>query len=211
MQYFQKKPTVKEQVRISQREITGGVRDLERELLSIDREEKKLIKEIKDAARTGNEKGARLLAKSLVRLRGQRTKVLASSAQLRGVRASIGTAAVTAKMGESMAKASEAMAAMGQTNDPAKIAQTMQQFQKENAKMEMGQEMMDDNLDGIFDDDDTEAETSDLMNQVLDEIGVDITAQMGSAPAKKVAAPQKVSAAAQDEEDNLTARLAALK
>ncbi|CAL8463875.1 g3410 [Coccomyxa elongata] len=211
MQYFQKKPTVKEQVRISQREITGGVRDLERELLSIDREEKKLIKEIKDAARTGNEKGARLLAKSLVRLRGQRTKVLASSAQLRGVRASIGTAAVTAKMGESMAKASEAMAAMGQTNDPAKVAQTMQQFQKENAKMEMGQEMMDDNLDGIFDDDDTEAETSDLMNQVLDEIGVDITAQMGSAPAKKVAAPQKVSAAAQDEEDTLTARLAALK
>lgn len=48
--------------------------------------------------------------------------------------------------------------------------------------------------------------------QVLDEIGVDITAQMGSAPAKKVAAPQKISAAAQDEEeDNLTARLAALK
>lgn len=76
------------------------------------------------------------------------------------------TAAVTAKMGESMAKASEAMAAMGKTNDPAKIAQTMQQFQKENAKMEMGQEMMDDNLDGIFDDDGTEEETSDLMNQV---------------------------------------------
>lgn len=47
--------------------------------------------------------------------------------------------------------------------------------------------------------------------QVLDEIGVDITAQMGSAPAKKVAAPQKVAAAAPDEEDNLTARLAALK
>lgn len=69
-------------------------------------------------------------------------------------------------MGESMAKANEVMAAMGKTNDPAKIAQTMQQFQKENAKMEMGQEMMDDSLDGIWDDEDTEAETSDLMNQV---------------------------------------------
>ncbi|KAK9918465.1 hypothetical protein WJX75_004255 [Coccomyxa subellipsoidea] len=211
MQYFQKKPTVKEQVRASQREITGGVRDLDRELLGIDREEKKLIKEIKEAARNGNEKGARALAKSLVRLRGQRTKVLASSAQLRGVRASIGTAAVTAKMGESMAKANEVMAAMGKTNDPAKIAQTMQQFQKENAKMEMGQEMMDDSLDGIWDDEDTEAETSDLMNQVLDEIGVDITAQMGSAPAKKAAVQQKVSAPVQDEDDSLTARLAALK
>ena len=64
--------------------------DLERELLSIDREEKKLIVEIKAAARNGNEKGAKLLARSLVRLRGQQTKVLASAAQLRGVRAAIG-------------------------------------------------------------------------------------------------------------------------
>lgn len=73
---------------------------------------------------------------------------------------------MTAKVGESMAKANEAMAAIGKTNDPAKIAQTMQQFQKENAKMEMGQEMMDDSLDGIWDDDETETETNDLMNQV---------------------------------------------
>ncbi len=43
--------------------------------------------------RQGNDKGARVLAKSLVRLRGQRTKVLASSAQIRGVRASIGGSA----------------------------------------------------------------------------------------------------------------------
>jgi division protein CdvB (Snf7/Vps24/ESCRT-III family) len=64
--------------------------DLERELLAIDRDEKKLIKEIKDAARHGNEKGARVLAQSLVRLRGQRSKLMASSAQLRGVRTTIG-------------------------------------------------------------------------------------------------------------------------
>ena len=76
------------------------------------------------------------------------------------------TAAVTGKVGEAMAKANQAMAAMGQTNDPKKIAQTMQAFQKENAKMEMGQEMMDDSLDGVFNDDETEEETTDLMNQV---------------------------------------------
>lgn len=75
---------------MSQNHVSACCADLERELLSIDREEKKLIKEIKEAARTGNDKGTRVLAKSLVRLRGQRTKVLASSAQLRGVRASIG-------------------------------------------------------------------------------------------------------------------------
>ena len=49
------------------------------------------------------------------------------------------TAATTAKVGEAMAKANAAMAAMGATNDPKQVAQTMQQFSKENAKMEMGQ------------------------------------------------------------------------
>ena len=50
------------------------------------------------------------------------------------------------------------------------------------------------------------------MLQVLDEIGVDVSAQMGSAPTKKVAATQNAASAQQDEEkDNLTARLAALK
>ena len=64
-----------------------------------------------------------------------------------------------------MAKANAAMAAMGATNDPRKVAQTMQEFQKESAKMDMGQEMMDDTLDGVFDDDEVEGETDDLMNQ----------------------------------------------
>ena len=50
------------------------------------------------------------------------------------------------------------------------------------------------------------------MMQVLDEIGVDVGAQMGSAPTKKVAAKQNVPSAQQDEEnESLTARLAALK
>ena len=64
-----------------------------------------------------------------------------------------------------MGKANAAMAAMGATNDPKKVAAAMQQFQRENAKMEMGQEMMDDTLDGVFDDDEVEGETDDLMNQ----------------------------------------------
>ena len=45
--------------------------------------------------------------------------------------------------------------------------------------------------------------------QVLDEIGVDISAKAPAAPARK--APQQQTAAAAEEEDSLTARLAALK
>ena len=50
--------------------------------------------------------------------------------------------------------------------------------------------------------------------QVLDEIGIDTSAALGAAPARKVAAPAQhaPAAAARDEEGSeLTARLAALK
>ena len=63
--------------------------DLERELLSVDREEAKLVKEIKSAAAKGNESSARVLAKSLVRLRGQKAKLHAGILQMRGVRSAI--------------------------------------------------------------------------------------------------------------------------
>lgn len=64
--------------------------ELERDLLSMDKEEVKLVAEIRAAAKHGNVKGAKILARAVVRLRGQRTKVLASAAQLRSVRTTIG-------------------------------------------------------------------------------------------------------------------------
>lgn len=58
------------------------------------------------------------------------------------------------------------MTKMQQQMNPAKVNQTMQQFAKENAKMEMAQEMMGDTLDSALDDEETEAETGELVNQV---------------------------------------------
>jgi hypothetical protein len=62
---------------------------LDRELLVLKREEAKIVKEIKDAAKIGNKAGMKIHALSLVRLRKQQTKLQASQAQLRGVRTSI--------------------------------------------------------------------------------------------------------------------------
>ena len=53
------------------------------------REEQKLVKEIKQAAAKGNTAGAKQLAKSLIRLRGQEAKLQSSMGQLRGVKTSI--------------------------------------------------------------------------------------------------------------------------
>ncbi len=69
--------------------------DIEREVLVLKREEQKLIREIKQTAAKGNTAGAKQLAKSLIRLRGQEAKLQASMGQLRGVKTSIAVCAIS--------------------------------------------------------------------------------------------------------------------
>lgn len=74
-----------EQVRESQRDIRKGTREIEREIMELKREEANLIREIKAAAKTGNQASLKVLAKSLVRVRTQMGKLQGSIAQLKGV------------------------------------------------------------------------------------------------------------------------------
>ena len=59
--------------------------ELDRELNRLKIEEKKMITQIKQAARQGNDASTRTLAKSLVRVRQQMTKLTKGKAQLHGV------------------------------------------------------------------------------------------------------------------------------
>lgn len=59
----------------------------------------------------------------------------------------------------------------------------MQNFERENAKMDMTGEMMEDTLEDALGESGDEEESDLIMNQVLDEIGIDIKGQMDRAPA----------------------------
>lgn len=98
------------------------MRDLDRELLALKREEQKLILEIKAAAKTNNQAAMRVLAKSLVRLRGQMAKLQGSSANLRGVSTNLTTAAASTTVAQSMGTATAAMSKMQQQMNPAKVS-----------------------------------------------------------------------------------------
>ena len=82
-------------MRSSQRDIGRGTRDLEREVLMLKREEAKLVKDIKLAAKRGDAPTTKVLARSLVRLRHQVAQIHASAAQLRGVRSSMTVCALS--------------------------------------------------------------------------------------------------------------------
>ncbi len=61
--------------REAKREISHGQRDLEREKMSLERQENQIILDIKKAAKNGNQSGAKILAKQLVQIRAQKEKV----------------------------------------------------------------------------------------------------------------------------------------
>lgn len=106
-----------------------------------------------------------------------------------------------------MASTSKVMAQMGKTLDPIKMQGTMQEFAMQNERMNMAGEVMEDAIDSALDGDDVEDETEELMGQVLDEIGIDLGAAMGTAPGRKV----QVASGRVEEEDDVAARLAALR
>ncbi|KAL4571966.1 hypothetical protein LXL04_018734 [Taraxacum kok-saghyz] len=212
MNLFKKKPTPKEALRESKREMANATRGIEREITTLQLEEKKLVAEIKRTAKTGNEAATKILARQLVRLRQQIANLQSSRAQMRGIATHTQALAAHSSVAVGMKGATKAMSAMNKEMAPAKQMKVMQDFQKQSAQMDMTTEMMSDAIDDVLDDDEAEDETDDLTNQVLDEIGVDVASQLSSAPKGKIAGKNKnTEDASSSGIDELEKRLAALR
>ncbi|GFP82940.1 vacuolar protein sorting-associated protein 2 homolog 3 [Phtheirospermum japonicum] len=203
MNIFAKKPTAKEAVRQSKREMANATRGIEREIHTLESEEKKLVAEIKRTAKTGNEAATKILARQLIRLRQQIANLQSSRAQMRGIATHTQAMSAQTSVAVGMKGASKAMEAMNK-------AKVIQEFQKQSAQMDMTTEMMSDAIDDALDNDEAEDETEELTNQVLDEIGVDVASQLSAAPKGKIAGKNAEDAGSSGI-DELEKRLAALR
>jgi len=104
-----------------------------------------------------------------------------------------------------MKTTTSAMKEVGKAMKTEKMPQTLQEFLKENEKMEMSQGMMDDALDSVFDADGVESETDEVMNQIYDEIGLDLSSELSksSVPTTVKASSKTKNAQETKEEDEL--------
>ncbi|KAJ6950611.1 hypothetical protein NC651_004326 [Populus alba x Populus x berolinensis] len=207
MNIFKKKTSPKEALRTSKREMTVATRGIEREIASLQLEEKKLVAEIKLTAKTGNEASllnaaTKILARQLVRLRQQITNLQGSRAQIRGVATHTQALYASTSISTGMKGATKAMVAMNKQMAPAKQAKVIKEFQMQSAKMDMTIEMMSEAIDETLDKDEAEEETEELTNQVLDEIGVDIASQLSSAPKGRIASKNAPNTVSREEEED---------
>lgn len=191
---------------------------MEREVRELDRQEKQVVMELKQRAKAVNsstDTTLKTLAKQLVQIRTQRDKMVSAKAQLgaMGMHATV----MASQMGATVALSSvtESMKAANKIMDVKGTMKIMSEFQRENERINVKGEMMDDMLASAFDGDEIEEEADNLTNQVLAELGVELDSQLVglNAPSKNPNG-NELSTAEQDALDDilpdLKARLNAL-
>ncbi|XP_020508988.1 charged multivesicular body protein 2Ba [Labrus bergylta] len=188
-----KKKTVDDIIKDQSKELRSTQRQITRDRTALERQEKQMEAEIKKMAKSGNRDACKILAKQLVQLRKQKGRTYAVSSKVTSMSTQTKVMNSQMKMAGAMSTTAKTMKAVNKKMDPQKTMKTMQDFQKENMKMGMTEEMINDTLDDIFDESGDEEESEDIVNQVLDEIGIEISGKMVRAPAAGKGVPSAAS------------------
>ena len=90
-----------------------------------------------------------------------------------------------------MTGVSNALGAMNKQMNVPQLRKIMVEFEKNNERAEAQQEMLDDEMDGVFDDD---VEEEQIVGQVLAEIGIDLGGAAPVAPTSDLTQPAVAAA-----------------
>jgi len=200
-------PTAKELQKEQKKSVRRSQREIEREMRNLDKQEKKLLADIKKNATAGQNAAAKTLAKELVRTRATKAKLQSTSTQLGSISMRASEMNSTMAITNAMSKGTEAMAAMNKQMNPIEQQAMAQRFAMENDKANMISEQFDEVFDSMMESDEDE-DAESMVNAVLDEIGIAQTGSLQVAPTGKVAAP--VEEAPEPVDSDLEARMAKL-
>lgn len=148
------------------------------------------------------------MAKDLVRTRKHVEKMCKMKTQLQAVGLRLQTVKSQNAMATAMNGVARAMVQMNRQINLPSMQKTMMEFEKQSEILEAKEEMINDAMDEMMDDSGEEEETDDIVNQVLDEIGINLESQLVAAPSNK--APEAVEVNPQADKD-LHARLENLR
>uniref|UniRef100_A0A914C045 Charged multivesicular body protein 2a n=1 Tax=Acrobeloides nanus TaxID=290746 RepID=A0A914C045_9BILA len=196
------------------------MRELDRERVRLEAQEKKIIADIKKMAKMNQMDSVRVMAKDLVRTRQYVKKFIMMRANIQAVSLKVQTLKSQDAMAQAMKGVTRAMQSMNKQLNLPQIQKIMMEFEKQSEIMDMKEEMMGDAIDDAMGDVDDEQETEAVVNQVLDELGIQLSEEMASLPSaanistavttKDKGQPQ-AAAALSDADADLQARLENLR
>ncbi|KAK0422466.1 hypothetical protein QR680_007589 [Steinernema hermaphroditum] len=177
-----KKTDPKEMMRENDRNLRKTNRELDADRRQLERKEKELEVEIKKLAKAGQREACATLAKQLVQLRKQKTKNMGMGAKITAVGVQNRHMYSMGKMSDAVAASTKTMKTMQKQMPVEKLAKEMRDFQIAQEKMGITEDMVNDTLDSMLDESGDEEEQDAIVNQVLDEIGIDLNAQLSRVP-----------------------------
>ncbi|CAH0560808.1 unnamed protein product [Brassicogethes aeneus] len=196
---FGKRLTPEEMLRKNQRALNKAMRDLDREKQKMEQQEKKIINDIKKLAKEGQMDAVKIMARDLVRTRRYVKKFMLMKANIQAVSLKIQTLRSQNTMAQAMKGVTKAMASMNRQLNLPQIQRILQDFEKQSEIMDMKEEIMNDAIDDAMEGDDDEEESDAIVNQVLDELGLQLGDALSGLPQTSGALPsqgQKQPAAA---------------
>ncbi|XP_044628729.1 charged multivesicular body protein 3 isoform X1 [Equus asinus] len=169
----------------------------------IQREEEKVKRSVRDAAKKGQKDVCVVLAKELIRSRKAVSKLYASKAHMNSVLMGMKNQLAVLRVAGSLQKSTEVMKAMQSLVKIPEIQATMRELSKEMMKAGIIEEMLEDTFESM----DDQEEMEEAAEMEIDKILFEITAgALGKAPSKVTDAlpepePPGAMAATDDEEE----------
>ncbi|XP_056151971.1 charged multivesicular body protein 3 [Lampris incognitus] len=197
--------------------IRKEMRVIDRQIRDIQREEEKVKRSIKDAAKKGQRDVCTILAKELIQSRRAVSKLYASKAQMNSVLLSMKNQLSVLRVAGALQKSTEVMKAMQSLVKIPEIQATMRELSKEMMRAGIIEEMLEDTFESMEDGEDMEEAAEEEVDKILFEI---TAGALGKAPSKVTDAlpemePAGATAASEDESEEdieeMQSRLAALR
>lgn len=169
-------------MRKNQRALNKAMRELDREKMKMEQQEKKVIADIKKLAKEGQMDAVKIMAKDLVRTRRYVKKFMLMKANIQAVSLKIQTLKSQNTMAQAMRGVTRAMQNMNQQLNMPQIQKILMDFEKQSEIMDMKEEMINDVMDDAMEDEGDEEETDAVVSQVLDELGLQLNDQLSGLP-----------------------------
>ncbi|KAK6622355.1 Charged multivesicular body protein 3 [Polyplax serrata] len=188
---------------------------LDRQVRGIQREEEKIKRSLKDAAKKGDKDVCTILAKEVIRARKAINKIQTTKAHINSVQLQMKNQLATLRVAGSLSKSTEVMNAMQNLLRLSDVSDTMRELSREMMKAGIIEEMLEETFEGMEDQDELEEEAQEQVDRILWEV---TQGTLGKAPAAvtdtlPAAEPAASTSYEENEEelDDMRSRLAALR
>lgn len=174
-----KAPDPKEQVKEWSKNMRKEDNKLSRQINAIKREEAKVQRSLKEAAKKGDKDVCLILAKEVVNSRKAVNRIHVTKANINSVQMQMKSQLAIIKVAGAMESSAEVMKTMQALIKIPEIQQTMQDMSREMMKAGIIEEMLDDTMSGLEDSDELE----DAAQEEVDKVLFELTAgALGEAP-----------------------------